>query len=159
MKNVFRRKGQGGSTLLQFVLVVLVSSVLSAVALNRYEYYREQAEIAAARDVVAALRHSLQARSAQVEMDQREAELRKLAAGNPMNLLPWKPENNLREYYSPDPKRIGRGGWVYDPRDKFLVYLPKNSQSYSFSAARYLKFKVEFVSKSKTGLALNQVSG
>jgi general secretion pathway protein G len=159
MKNVFRKEGQGGSPLLQFVLVVLVSSVLSAVALNRYEYYREQAEMKAARDVVAALRDSLQARTAQVALDRRDAELRKLAAVNPMSLLPWKPENYLGEYYAPDPKRIGHGGWVYDPRDKFLVYLPKNAQSYSFSAARYLKFKVEFVSKSKTGLALNQVSG
>jgi general secretion pathway protein G len=159
MKNVFRKEGQGGSPLLQFVLVVLVSSVLSAVALNRYEYYREQAEIKSARAVVAALRNSLQARTARVAQDRRDAELRALAAGNPMNLLPWKPENYLGEYYAPDPKRIGQGGWVFDPRDKSLVYLPKNIESFSFSTSKLLRFKVEFVSKSNTSLALNQVSG
>jgi general secretion pathway protein G len=159
MKNIFRKEEQGGSPLLQFGLVVLVSSVLSAVALNRYEYYREQAEMKAARDVVAALRDSLQARSAQVALDRRDAELRKLAAVNPMSLLPWKPENYLGEYYAPDAKRIGQAGWVFDPRDKSLVYLPKNIESFAFSTSRLLKFKVEFVSKSNKSLVLNQVNG
>jgi general secretion pathway protein G len=146
-------------TLLQFALVVLVSSVLSAVALNRYEYYREQAEIAAAREVVAALRTSLQARTAELASAGRQEELQKLASANPIRLLLWKPENYLGEYYAPDRKRIGRAGWVFDPRDKSLVYLPKNIESFSFSTLRLLKFKVEFVNKSNKSLALNQVSG
>jgi general secretion pathway protein G len=146
-------------TLLQFALVVLVSSVLSAVALNRYEYYREQAEIKAARELVAALRTSLQARTAQLASAGAQEELQKLASANPIKLLLWKPENYLGEYYAPDPKRIGRAGWVFDPRDKSLVYLPKNIESFSFSTLRLLKFKVEFVSKSNRSLALNQVSG
>jgi general secretion pathway protein G len=146
-------------TLLQFALVVLVSSVLSAVALNRYEYYREQAEIAAAREVVAALRTSLQARTAELASSGRQEELQTLASANPIRLLLWKPENYLGEYYAPDPKRIGRAGWVFDPRDKSLVYLPKNIESFSFSTLRLLKFKVEFVNKSNKSLALNQVSG
>jgi general secretion pathway protein G len=146
-------------TLLQFALVVLVSSVLSAVALNRYEYVREQAEIAAARDVVVALRSSLHARTAQLASTGRQDELLKLASANPIALLLWKPENYLGEYYAPDPKRIGRAGWVFDPRDKSLVYLPKNIESFSFGTSRLLRFKVEFVSKSNKSLALNQVSG
>jgi general secretion pathway protein G len=146
-------------TLLQFALVVLVSSVLSAVALNRYEYYREQAEMTAAREVVAALRTSLQVRTAQLASTGAQEELRKLASANPIKLLLWKPENYLGEYYAPDPKWIGRAGWVFDPRDKSLVYLPKNIESFSFSTSRLLKFKVEFVSKSNRSLALNQVSG
>jgi general secretion pathway protein G len=146
-------------TLLQFALVALVSSVLSAVALNRYEYYREQAEIAAAGEVVAALRASLQARTAQLASTGRQEELQTLASANPIRLLLWKPENYLGEYYAPDPKRIGRAGWVFDPRDKSLVYLPKNIESFSFSTSRLLRFKVEFVSKSNKSLALNQVGG
>jgi len=159
MKTPFRRqRGQGGFTLLEFALVVLVSAVVSAIALNRFEYYREQAELAAARQVVASLRTSLQARTAQLVSTGREAELRKLAAGNPIDLLLWKPENYLGEYYAPDPEQIDHAGWVFDPRDKSLVYLPRNTKSFSFSTSRLLKFKVEFVSTSKS-LALNQVSG
>ena len=158
MKTRSNEKGQGGFTLLEFALVLVVSSILSAVALNRFEYYREQAEITAARQVVAALRTSLQARSAQLASDGRQQDLQKLAVGNPIELLSWKPANYLGEYYAPDPKQIGQAGWVFDPRDKLLVYLPKNTKSFSFSTSRLLRFKVEFVSTSKS-LALNQVSG
>jgi general secretion pathway protein G len=153
-----RRRGQGGFTLLEFALVVLVSSAVSAVALNRFEYVREQAEIGAAREVVASLRASLQVRTAQLVATGRAQELQQLAAGNPIDLLLWKPENYLGEYYAPDPEQIGHAGWVFDPRDKSLVYLPKNVKSFSFSTSRLLRFKVEFVSTSKS-LALNQVSG
>ncbi|ALK97065.1 hypothetical protein AB595_21860 [Massilia sp. WF1] len=148
-----------GFSLLHFALVVLVSSIVSTVALDRFEYYREQAEIAAARQVVAALRASLGARTTELASRGRVEELRKLAADNPIKLLLWKPENYLGEYYAPDPKRIGRAGWVFDPHDKSLVYLPKNTESFSFSTSKLLKFKVEFVSRSNKSLALNQVSG
>ena len=158
MKKLFRQRGQGGFTLLEFALVVLVSSIVSAVVLNRFEYYREQAEIAAARQVVASLRTSLQVRTAQLLSRGQELELQKLAAGNPIKLLLWQPENYLGEYYAPDPEQIGQAGWVFDPRDKSLVYLPKNTKSFSFSTSRLLKFKVEFVRTNKS-LALNQVSG
>lgn len=150
---------QDGFTLLEFALVVLVSSIVSAVVLNRVEYYREQAEIATARQVVAALRTSLQARAAQLAAHGREQDLRQLAADNPIKLLAWKPANYLGEYYAPEPEQIGQSGWVFDPRDKTLVYLPRNTKSFSFSTSRLLKFKVEFVSSRNKGLALNQVSG
>jgi general secretion pathway protein G len=163
MKKPLRQQGQGaragGFTLLEFAVVVLVSSIVSAVALNRFEYYREQAEIVAARQVVTSLRSSLQARTAQLVSQGQEQALQKLAAENPINLLSWKPANYLGEYYAPDPKEIGQPGWVFDPRDKTLVYLPKNTESFSFSTSRLLKFKVEFVRKQSISLALNQVSG
>jgi general secretion pathway protein G len=159
MKKLFRQQGQGGFTLLEFAVVVVVSSIVSAIALNRFEYYREQAEITAAREVVAALRTSLHARSAKLASEGQQELLQKLAAGNPINLLAWKPANYLGEYYAPDPKEIGQPGWVFDPRDKTLVYLPKNTESFSFSTSRLLRFKVEFVRNKSISLALNQVSG
>jgi general secretion pathway protein G len=113
----------------------------------------------AARQVVASLRTSLEARAAQLASGGRELELRKLAAENPINWLSWKPANYLGEYYAPDPKEIGEAGWVFDPRDKTLVYLPKNAESFAFSTSRLLRFKVEFVRNQSISLALNQVSG
>jgi prepilin-type N-terminal cleavage/methylation domain-containing protein len=159
MKTVFQKREQGGFTLLEFAVVVLVSAIVSVVALNRFEHYREQAEITAARQVVAALRTSLEVRAAQLASKGREQDLRRLAADNPINLLSWKPANYLGEYYAPEPKQIGQSGWVFDPRDKTLVYLPKNTESFTFSTSRLLKFKVEFVRTNSKSLALNQVSG
>lgn len=159
MKMRLRHKGQGGFTLLEFAAVMVVSSIVSAVALDRFEFYREQAEIAAARQVVAALRTSLQVRSTQLRSSGRDQELQGLAAENPIKLLAWKPANYLGEYYAPDAREIGAAGWVFDPRDKTLVYLPKNTESFSFSTSRLLRFKVEFLRTSNNSLALNQVSG
>jgi prepilin-type N-terminal cleavage/methylation domain-containing protein len=159
MKTVFHKARQGGFTLLEFALVVVLSSVISAVVLNRFEFYREQAEMTAARQLVAALRTSLQVRSVQLASNGREQDLKQLAARNPIDLLAWKPANYLGEYYAPDPKQIGQPGWVFDPRDKSLVYLPKNTESFSFGTSRLLRFKVEFVRKNSNSLALNQVSG
>jgi general secretion pathway protein G len=170
MKTRVRNTGQGGFTLLEFALVLLLSSVLSAIAFNRFEFYREQAEIVAARQVVAALRTSLQVRTARLAANGRQEELRRLAAGNPIDLLDRKPVNYLGEYTTPDPGQLGEAGWVFDPRDKSLVYLPKNSESFSFGTARLLRFKVEFVGnpdpsqqvgieRNNISLALNQVDG
>jgi type II secretory pathway pseudopilin PulG len=159
MKTRSHRDRQGGFTLLEFALVVLLSSIVSAVVLNRFEFYREQAEMTSARQLVAALRTSLQVRSAQLASNGRAQDLQHLAASNPIDLLAWKPVNYLGEYYSPDPKQIGQSGWVFDPRDKSLVYLPENTESFSFGTSRLLRFKVEFVRTNSKSLALNQVSG
>jgi hypothetical protein len=59
---------------------------------------------------------------------------------------------------------------VFDPRDKSLVYLLKNAESFSSGTSRLLKFKVEFLQgphpaglagagNRKQSLVLNQVSG
>jgi general secretion pathway protein G len=170
MKTRLHNKGQGGFTLLEFAAVTLVSSAVSAVALNHLAFYRDQAEIVATRQVVAALRTSLQVQAARLASRGRQEELRRLAAANPIELLDRKPVNYLGEYYAPDPEQIGRAGWVFDPRDRSLVYLPRNAESFSFSTAKLLRFKVEFVRNpdhsrklgtetSNIGLALNQVDG
>jgi general secretion pathway protein G len=170
MKTRLPAAGRGGFTLLEFAAVMLVSSSAGAIALQHLAFCREQAEIAAARQVVAALRTSLQVQAARLAASGRQEDLRRLAAGNPIELLARKPVNYLGEYYAPDPEQIGRTGWVFDPRDKSLVYLPKNTESFSFGTSRLLKFKVEFVRNpesprktgtetSSSGLALNQVDG
>jgi hypothetical protein len=88
--------------------------------------------------------------------------LQALARDNPMNWLERAPANYLGEYDAPDPEKIGRSGWVFDVRDKSIVYLLPNAESFSFGTARLLRFKVEFLrtpEHSAQSLALNQVSG
>jgi general secretion pathway protein G len=159
-----------GFTLLEFAVTVAVAALLSAVLLNRVDFYREQAEMAAVRQLVGALRTALHARAAGLAAAGRGEALRTLAEDNPMNWLVRKPDNYLGEYYAADPARIGRTGWVFDPRDKSLVYLLSSAESFSFGTSRLLKFKVEFLQgdqpaglagagNRKQRLALNQVSG
>lgn len=160
MKTPTRRRR--GFTLLEFAVTVLVAATVSAMLLNRFDFYREQAELAATRQLVGALRTALHARSAQLQAAGQADALRALAEDNPMNLLVQKPANYLGEFEAPDPEKIGRSGWVFDARDKSLIYLLPNAESFSFGTARLLRFKVEFLRAPEqryVSLALNQVSG
>jgi len=151
-----------GFTLLEFAVTVLVAAAVSAFLLNRFDFYRQQAEMAATRQLVAALRTALHTRAAQLQASGQGAALHALEDDNPMNWLERKPGNYLGEFAAPDPEQIGRNGWVFDTRDKSLVYLLSNAESFSFGEARLLRFKVKFLrtpEKQTLGLALNQVSG
>ena len=151
-----------GFTLLEFAVTVLVAAALSAFLLHRFDVYREQAEMAATRQLVAALRTALQTRAAQLEASGQGDALHSLAQDNPMNWLAHKPGNYLGEFAALNPEQIGRSGWVFDVRDKSLVYLLSNAESFSFGTARLLRFKVKFFrtpEKQTLSLALNQVSG
>jgi type II secretory pathway pseudopilin PulG len=153
---------RAGFTLLEFAVTLLVAAAVSAFLLNRVDFYREQAEMAATRQLVGALRTALQVRAVQLQAQGRADALRALAEDNPMNWLAVKPGNYLGEFHALDPQKIGRTGWVFDARDKSLVYLLPNAESFSFGSARLLRFKVEFLRTSEqrtTSLALNQVSG
>lgn len=155
-------RGRAGFTLLEFAVTVLVAAAVSAFLLNRFDFYREQAEMAATRQLVGALRTALQVRTAQAQAKGESAALRALAEDNPMNWLAEKPGNYLGEFETSDPRKIGRTGWVFDARDKSLVYLLPNAESFTFGSARLLRFKVEFLrtpEQRTLSLALNQVSG
>lgn len=156
---ILRRRG---FTLLEFAVTLLVAATVSTLLLNRFEFYREQAELAATRQLVGVLRTALHARASQLQAAGQTERLRALADDNPMNLLAQKPANYLGEFVAVDPSKIGRSGWVFDARDKSIVYLLPNAESFSFGTARLLRFKVEFFRAPEqryVGLALNQVSG
>jgi len=158
----FARPRTRGFTLLEFALTVLVAAAVSVFLMNRFAFYREQAELAATRQLVGALRTALHARAAQLQAGSQAEGLQALARDNPMNWLERTPANYLGEYDAPDPEKIGRSGWVFDVRDKSIVYLLPNAESFSFGTARLLRFKVEFLrtpEHSAQSLALNQVSG
>jgi prepilin-type N-terminal cleavage/methylation domain-containing protein len=151
-----------GFTLLEFAVTVMVAAALSAFLLNRFDFYREQAEMAATRQLVAALRTALHTRAAQLQASGQGAALHALAEDNPMNWLARKPLDYLGEFDALEPEQIGRSGWVFDVRDKSLVYLLSNAESFSFGEARLLRFKVKFFrtpEKQTLSLALHQVSG
>ena len=153
---------RAGFTLLEFAVTVLVAAAVSAFLLNRFDFYREQAEMAATRQLVGALRTALHVRAAQLQAKGQVEALHTLAQDNPMNWLERKPDNYLGEFEAFNPQEIGRSGWVFDARDKSLVYLLPNAETFSFGTARLLRFKVEFsrAPEHRTlSLALNQVSG
>jgi general secretion pathway protein G len=147
-----------GFTLYEFAIVVAITAALSTVLLHRLDGYRRAAEDVAARQTVAALRTALQAEAAR-----HPDTVATLAAQNPMRLLARPPADYLGEFALPEQGRVARNGWVFDPRDKILVYLRSERESFASGKSKLPTFKVELTrtpadaGKQMMSLALNEV--
>ena len=146
-----------------FSIVAVVTAALSATLLHAADGWRRDTEAAAAGATVAALREALQAEGARALAQGRTDALAELAARNPMGLLPRPPADYLGEFALPQTGRVARHGWVFDPRDKTLVYLRSERESFAAGTSKLPKFKVEWVRTPATAgqppmrLALNEV--
>jgi len=147
-----------GFTLYEFAIVTAITAALSTVLLHRLDGYRRAAEDAAARQTVAALRTALQ-----VEVARHPDALATLAAQNPIRLLDRPPADYLGEFTLSEQGHVARNGWVFDPRDKILVYLRSERESFASGKSKLPTFKVEFThtpadaGKQMMSLALNEV--
>jgi general secretion pathway protein G len=146
-----------GFTLLEFALVVAVTAALSAVLLHRLDGCRRAAEEAARRQTVAALRTALQVEVARALAQGRTDALPALAGQNPMRLLARPPANYLGEFALSEQGRVVRHGWVFDPRDKILVYLTSERERFASGKSELPTFKVELSRNPTISLALNEV--
>jgi general secretion pathway protein G len=152
-----------GFTLYEFAIVAAVTAALSAMLLHRLDGYRRAAEDAAARQTVAALRTALQVEAARALAAGHPETLATLAEQNPMRLLARPPADYLGEFSLPEPGRVARNGWVFDPRDKILVYLRSERESFASGKSKLPTFKVELTQhpadagKQLMSLALNEV--
>jgi type II secretory pathway pseudopilin PulG len=169
---VASRRHPLGFTLYEFAIVAGVLGALVGVLLLRTQFYQDEAEQVAVRQVVSSLRIALTLRAAEVGAKEGQRGLLRLVEENPLDWLAEKPRNYFGEYYSPELKEIPAGNWVFDRRDKCLIYLLKDHKSSSLSASNLLKFKVEFAQLPKengksrnrpaeatTGVVLSQVNG
>ena len=147
----------GGFTLLEFAIVVAVTALLSTVLLHRLDAYRRAAEEAAARQTVAALRAALQVEVTRALAQGRSDTLATLAAQNPMRLLARPPANYLGEFALSEQGRVARHGWVFDPRDKILVYLTSERERFALGKSELPAFKVELSRNPTISLALNEI--
>jgi general secretion pathway protein G len=155
---MIRVKTTRGFTLYEFAIVVAITAALSTVLLHRLDGYRRAAEDAAARHTVATLRTALQ-----VEAARHPDALARLAAQNPMRLLARPPADYLGEFALSEQDRVAQKGWVFDPRDKILVYLTSERERFASGKSKLPTFKVELTrtpadaGKQMMSLALNEV--
>ena len=152
-----------GFTLYEFAIGVAITAALSTVLLHRLDGYRRAAEEAAARQTVAALRTALQVEVARAMMQGHPDALATLAGQNPIRLLARPPADYLGEFALSDAGRVAQNGWVFDPRDKTLVYLTSERERFASGKSELPKFKVEFThtpadaGKQMMSLALNEI--
>ena len=146
-----------GFTLLEFAVVVAITALLSTVLLHRLDESRRAAEEAAARQTVAALRTALQVEVARALAQGRADTLATLAGQNPIRLLAHPPVNYLGEFALSEQGRVARHGWVFDPRDKILVYLTSERERFASGKSELPRFKVELSRNPTMSLALNEI--
>jgi general secretion pathway protein G len=165
-------KSCSGFTFYEFAICAAVAAVLTGLLLTRVLFYRERAERVAVQQLVGTLRTTLQLHASQLAATQGERGLRRLLEENPLDWLARKPDNYLGEYYSPDLEKMPTGNWVFDRRDKCLIYLLNSNKKLYLNASKLLKFKVEYApprrqaagttnmpAEVSTGVELNQLTG
>jgi general secretion pathway protein G len=167
MRNAMSRFGKfekmRGFTMYEFAIVVAITAALSTVLLHRLDGYRRAAEEAAARQTVATLRAALQVEVTRALAQGQADRLAALAQQNPMRLLARPPADYLGEFALSGQGNVARHGWVFDPRDKTLVYLRTERESFAAGKSKLPVFKVELTRKSGDAgapvisLALNEV--
>lgn len=143
MRNTFAEK-QFGFSLFEFAVSMVILLVLTAVMLSRVAIYQAEAEQVEVEQLIGTLRVALRMRAENPMEKPSRAELRQLADNNPFDLLERKPANYFGEYYSAETEKIPAGNWVFDRRDKCLIYLAKSNKSSPSNRSKFLKFKVEF---------------
>jgi hypothetical protein len=131
--------------MLEIAVVAIVMSILAGFLLQRLVSYQAQAELAAVERVAAIIRTALTLESAQLRVRGKGDQVALLADRNPMELLMEKRENYLGEFFSPDLRTLEKGNWLYDRKDKSLVYLLNNGKTFPTGMPNLLKFKVKLI--------------
>jgi prepilin-type N-terminal cleavage/methylation domain-containing protein len=120
------RRCNGGFSLLELVIVIVIISVLLVLAISRLLSLMVDAERVTMESVAGTLRSTIGMKVAESIVKSKVSELPAFEGSNPMALLAETPQNYLGELDGADPARLEDGNWYYDQRDKTLVYLVRN---------------------------------
>jgi general secretion pathway protein G len=127
----------GGFTLVELVVVLVVVSVLAAVAVERLFYYQERAEKVAMLANLEAFRMGLRVQVAELMTTNRADRIGTLEGANPISWMEQAPPGWMGEYRAPPPP----GSWSYATATHELVYMPQNDR-YLRANGKDLRFKV-----------------
>lgn len=116
------RAVQGGFSLLELVIVVILVALLFLFAFDRLMPLRGQAEGTQVASTIGALRSALGMEVAERIVDRGHEAIAKLEGSNPMTLLQQRPERYLGARTDPETSDIPGGAWYFDPDQGVLRY-------------------------------------
>jgi len=105
-----------------FVVIVIVS-VLAAIATDRLLKLRFEAERVTVESIVGAMRSALYIDFAAAAASGQTERIDTAGGSNPMLRLSGKPAGYAGEFYGPDPAVFEPGSWYFDTRDRAIVYI------------------------------------
>jgi type II secretory pathway pseudopilin PulG len=141
------------------MVVIALVAVFSGVLLKRFVMYQELAERAAMEQTVATIRSALHLQMAGMISRGRVADIPKLAAVNPFQLLAERQKNYAGEFF--DPKGVSPGNWYYDLRTGEVVYLIRNGAHFAADgvAEKAVHFKAKAVYSTAFAGASTEIGG
>ena len=125
-----------GFSLLELVVVIVLISVLLAIAIERLLIIKAQAERTAKEQVLGNLRSATTSRLAEMAVRSKLADIGGLARSNPMKLLAERPQNYLGELFGPDASSLEGGNWYFDSRAGVLCYLVESVEYFETRLAQ-----------------------
>lgn len=116
------RSGNGGFSLLELVVVILIIGTLLAVALNRLLPYIDEAERVAVLTLESQIKSTLVTDAAKRIAGGRAASISELDGSNPMRLMLEAPRNYAGEKREDQRSAVPRRNWYFDLKTRRLVY-------------------------------------
>jgi general secretion pathway protein G len=136
-----------GFTLFEFIVVIIIISILIEETLRRVPFYQEQAEKTVMEQTVAGMQSALVMRtgSLMAQGAAREAGMSKLASENPINWLQQKPQNYAGEFFDPSTGAVKPGSWVFDLKSHDLIYVPSRNEYFTpgTDGQKWVRFHVK----------------
>ena len=112
-----------GFSLIEFVVVLVVIGIISAVLLDRIKFYQEQAEKTTMEATAAAIQAAMHLRLAGYLAEGKNGEeIERLTNQNPIEWLARKPENYVGVFDRTAAADVPEGNWYFDLSDRTLVY-------------------------------------
>ena len=135
---------QRGFSLLELAVVAVVLSVLCGILLQRLNYYQEAVERTQFEMQLQIYKTGLQVRLAEMIIQHREQDARRLEDENPALWLSEKPTNYAGDYRQPP----GVGNWYYDASSRELVYVANTANGLRIEprdGVKQLRFRVQII--------------
>jgi prepilin-type N-terminal cleavage/methylation domain-containing protein len=130
------RTRPAGFSLIEFTVVLVVISIISAVLLDRLKFYQEQAERATMEATAAAIQAALHLRIAgHLATGAGAAQIEALADQNPVEWLAREPDNYAGAYDEQGAADVPEGSWYFDLSDRTLVYRVRYGRAFVPDAA------------------------
>ncbi len=117
-----------GYTFLELLIVIVIISILIAVALNRYTRLLVDVERTSMQHDLGVMRSAVGLQVAEHFLTGNMEGLQLLVNSNPMDLLAEKPKNYLGVISHREPGEIETGSWYFDSDINALVYLVINQR-------------------------------
>jgi len=123
-------KCRGGFSLLELIVVIVIVSILFALALDHLFQWRVTAEQTSIKKLTSEIKGALKLEVASYYAKGRMQDIVTLVASNPLNYTVIKPESYIGEYKAPNLNQLEPGGWVYDTAKKLLIYRVRHPEHF-----------------------------